>query len=303
MDHAPLSPPNSELRIRAYIPGDGADVIRLWNACALVVPWNDPATDIQRKLDVDAAGFLIGEIGNRLVASVMAGYEGHRGWLNYLAVDPELRGKGYGRRMVDAAETLLMGRGCPKVNLQIRAGNATVVEFYRRLGYSPDAALGLGKRLIPDMAAPGTDASDEQIRISYAPPAIDEYLELRTRAGLGTHSAEAAALGLPRGLFAVSLYRRGRLVGMGRVVGDGGCYFVITDVAVDPDIQGEGLDHQVMDEIMKYLDRSAPPDAYISLLANVPEFYETFGFERTAPGCEGMYWPGNRKQVQQEASA
>jgi ribosomal protein S18 acetylase RimI-like enzyme len=199
---------------------------------------------------------------------------------------------------VDAAETLLMERGCPKVNLQIRAGNATVAEFYRRLGYSPDASLGLGKRLIPDMAAPGTDASDEQIRISYAPPAIDKYLELRTRAGLGTHSAEAAALGPPRGLFAVSLYRRGRLAGMGRVVGDGGCYFVITDVAVDPDIQGEGLDHQVMDEIMKYLDRSAPPGAYISLLANVPEFYETFGFERTAPSCEGMYWPGNRKQVQ-----
>ena len=277
--------------IRPYAETDEEAVIALWHASQLVVPWNDPQRDIRRKLETDAEGFLVGQHGPHVVASVMAGYDGHRGWLNYLAVDTKLRGSGYGRRMVEAAEALLLTRGCPKVNLQVRVGNTAAADFYRHLGYDPDAALGLGKRLIADV--PAADATDapEGLHLLHAPPEIDAYLELRKRAGMSPRSAQAAALGLPRSLFAVTLYRDGRLIGMGRVVGDGGCNFQIVDVAVDPSAQRQGHGRRIMDAVMDYLERNAPPYAHISLLADVPEFYETLGFRRTAPASEAMYWP------------
>ena len=277
--------------IRPYAETDEEAVIALWRASRLVVPWNDPRRDIRRKLEADAEGFLVGQRGPHVVASVMAGYDGHRGWLNYLAVDPELRGTGYGRRMLEAAEALLLTRGCPKVNLQVRVGNVAVADFYRHLGYRPDATLGLGKRLIADAPAADTIDAPEGLQLLHAPPEIDAYLELRERAGMSPRSAQAAALGLPRSLFAVTLYRDGQLIGMGRVVGDGGCNFQIVDVAVDPSAQRQGHGRRIMDALMDYLERNAPPYAHISLLADVPEFYETLGFRRTAPASEAMYWP------------
>jgi ribosomal protein S18 acetylase RimI-like enzyme len=291
MNTSPLPTEQGNFFIRSYAATDKEAVIALWRASQLVVPWNDPLRDIRRKLEADAEGFLVGQHGPHIVASVMAGYDGHRGWLNYLAVDPKLRGAGYGRRMVEAAEALLLTRGCPKVNLQVRAGNSTAADFYHHLGYKPDAALGLGKRLIAD--APAADAVDtaEGLRLLHAPPEIDAYLELRERAGMSPRSAQAAALGLPRSLFAVTLYHDGRLIGMGRLVGDGGCNFQIVDVAVDPCAQRQGHGRRIMDALMDYLERHAPPRAHISLLADVPEFYEALGFRRTAPASEAMYWP------------
>lgn len=94
--------------------------------------------------------FLAGELDGRIVASVMAGYDGHRGWMNYLSVDPALRGRGLGRALVRHAEQALVALGCPKLNLQIRADNAAVGAFYARLGYTPDAAFFWGRRLIED---------------------------------------------------------------------------------------------------------------------------------------------------------
>ena len=85
-----------------------------------------------------------------IVASVMAGYEGHRGWMNYLAVAPSFRGRGLGRMLVEHVERLLLERGCPKVNLLVRASNPEAVAFYRRLGYAQDESISLGKRLIVD---------------------------------------------------------------------------------------------------------------------------------------------------------
>src|SRR5271170_3786541 len=111
------------MKIRPYQAGDEIAVITLWQSCGLVVPHNNPLADIRRKLQVAPELFLVGILDGRLIAGVMAGYEGHRGWINYLAVDPGLQGHGYGRQIMEHAENLLRSRGCPKINLQIRSTN------------------------------------------------------------------------------------------------------------------------------------------------------------------------------------
>ena len=138
------------LDIRAYSEPDQHAVVALWRECGLVRPWNDPVQDIHRKLRVQRDLFLVGILDGRLIATVMAGYEGHRGWINYLAVAKECRGRGFGRRLMDEAEARLLAIGCPKINLQIRNSNTEAVEFYRSLGFSVDDSLSMGKRLIPD---------------------------------------------------------------------------------------------------------------------------------------------------------
>lgn len=135
------------MRIRAFEPGDEPAVVSLWRACGLVVPWNDPHEDIRRKMSAHPELFLVAEIDGRVVGSVMAGWDGHRGWLNYLAVDPGTRRSGVGRSLVQEAESRLAAQGCPKVNLQVRTSNRGVLDFYRRIGYSVDDVVSLGKRL------------------------------------------------------------------------------------------------------------------------------------------------------------
>lgn len=136
--------------IRPFQSADEAGVIALWARCDLIRPWNDPQKDIQRKLRVYPELFLVGTYGDIVVATVMAGYDGHRGWLNYLAAAPELRGQGVGRAMVAAAEERLRALGCAKINLQVRRSNAAVIAFYQQLGYHEDDVLSMGKRLVHD---------------------------------------------------------------------------------------------------------------------------------------------------------
>lgn len=136
--------------IRPYAPRDERAVIRLWVRCDLVVPWNNPRQDIERKLRVNPDLFLVGEIRGNLVATCMAGYEGHRGWINYLATDPDYRRQGIAARMMEAAEEKLIAMGCPKINLQVRAGNKDAVAFYEAVGYELDDIVNMGKRLIED---------------------------------------------------------------------------------------------------------------------------------------------------------
>ncbi len=136
-----------QFQIRAFQPEDEAEVIALWRSSKLVVPQNDPHKDIQAKLKVQPELFLVGLLERRIVATVMAGYEGHRGWINYLAVDPERRRLGLGRRMMSAAQIRLEEMGCPKINLQVRAGNREVIAFYEALGFKQDEVISLGKRL------------------------------------------------------------------------------------------------------------------------------------------------------------
>jgi ribosomal protein S18 acetylase RimI-like enzyme len=141
--------------IRSFQRSDTEPVVALWEACGLTRPWNDPHRDIERKLTVQPELFLVGELTSddgtgTVVASLMAGYEGHRGWLNYLAVSPEHRGRGFGRLLVGEAEARLEELGCPKVNLQVRADNSDAMRFYESLGYAPDGSVSMGKRIIPD---------------------------------------------------------------------------------------------------------------------------------------------------------
>jgi ribosomal protein S18 acetylase RimI-like enzyme len=138
------------LTIRCFSLADEEAVIALWRQCNLVHPSNDPRKDIRCKLQVQPEMFLVGFVGQNLIASVMAGYEGHRGWINYLAVSPEYRNQGFARSIMTEAERLLRAAGCPKINLQVRTTNGDVIECYHRLGYSVDDVVSLGKRLEHD---------------------------------------------------------------------------------------------------------------------------------------------------------
>jgi len=138
------------VRIRAFRAADERAVVALWHECGLTRPWNDPHKDIARKLSEQSELFLVGTVGDEVVASAMAGFDGHRGWVYYLAVAERHRKRSFGRALMQEAERLLMERGCPKLNLQVRSTNPGVVEFYRKLGYVQDETVSLGKRLIPD---------------------------------------------------------------------------------------------------------------------------------------------------------
>lgn len=133
--------------IRSYQSKDEANLIALWQDCNLVKSQNNPQFDIARKLKVDPDLLLVGLEGNQIIASVMGGYEGHRGWINYLAVAPNKQRQGYGEKMMNAIETRLKAKGCPKINLQVRSSNQQVLSFYHALGYIDDEVISLGKRL------------------------------------------------------------------------------------------------------------------------------------------------------------
>ena len=146
------------MQLRSFLPADEAAVIALWQACDLLRPWNDPHADIQRKLTTQRELFFVGHCDGMLVATAMTGFDGHRGWVNYLAVDPAHRNKGYGRLMMAHVERSFHALGCPKVNLQVRNSNQAAAAFYQRLGYVAEEAVSFGKRLIVDGPLPGNEA-------------------------------------------------------------------------------------------------------------------------------------------------
>jgi ribosomal protein S18 acetylase RimI-like enzyme len=143
------------LRLRPFMASDSQAVISLWQRAGLLRPWNDPEKDIQRKLDELASGatgwFWIGEADGQIIAAAMAAYDGHRGSVNYLAVDPDHQKSGIGRMIMDRIEADLHAAGCPKINLLVRDDNQSVLAFYAQLGYQQDPALCLSKRLISDV--------------------------------------------------------------------------------------------------------------------------------------------------------
>jgi ribosomal protein S18 acetylase RimI-like enzyme len=149
------------MQIRPFAPADTEAVVALWHECGLTRPWNDPHRDIERKLAVQPELFLVGtelvqsagDTGSPeevLVATAMAGHEGHRGWLYYVAVAPGHRGGGRARQIVAEAERLLLEAGCPKVQLMVRSGNDTAEATWGSLGYEPSDVVVFGKRLIED---------------------------------------------------------------------------------------------------------------------------------------------------------
>jgi ribosomal protein S18 acetylase RimI-like enzyme len=138
------------MQIITYKPQYEKDVIALWQRCNLTRPQNDPKKDIGRKLKVDPDLFLIGVETAKVVATAMGGYDGHRGTVYYLGVDPDYQKNGLGREIMAVLEKKLLERGCPKLNLLFRTDNGKVEKFYKKIGYSRDACIEMGKRLIPD---------------------------------------------------------------------------------------------------------------------------------------------------------
>lgn len=136
--------------IRTFSSGDEPDVIDLWRQCGLIVPWNNPETDIQRKLSTSPDLFYVGLLDDELIASCMAGYDGHRGWIYFLAVKRACQRKGFASMLVDHAESELIKLGCPKVELMVRKTNQNVISFYQSAGYDIDPVMVLSKRLIQD---------------------------------------------------------------------------------------------------------------------------------------------------------
>ncbi|WJL95297.1 GNAT family acetyltransferase [Microbacterium sp. ET2] len=139
------------LQIRSFAPGDTDAVVLLWQSTGLTRPWNNPYQDISRKLRVQPELFLVAvDDDDRVVGTVMAGYDGHRGWLYYLASDPHRRGEGIARGLVERAEELLLDMGCPKVQLMVRPENGVAQGFYEALGFEHFDTWATGKRLIED---------------------------------------------------------------------------------------------------------------------------------------------------------
>ena len=139
------------MEIRQYFKKDEKQVIALWKQCGLVVPWNDPQKDIDRKMNKDPDLFLVCITEEKIIGTVMGGYEGHRGWINYLAVGPDHQRQGVGRKLMAAVESKIQALGCPKINLQVRESNSDALAFYEALGYGNDRVIGLGKRLVDDV--------------------------------------------------------------------------------------------------------------------------------------------------------
>ncbi|KAA8725999.1 MAG: GNAT family acetyltransferase [Ewingella americana] len=136
--------------IRIYRQDDFDEVLTLWERCDLLRPWNDPEMDIERKQNHSPELFLVAEVGGEVVGSVMGGYDGHRGSAYYLGVHPDYRGRGIANALINRLEKKLIARGCPKINLMVRAENDAVVSMYEKLDYEIQDALTLGKRLIED---------------------------------------------------------------------------------------------------------------------------------------------------------
>ncbi|WP_437609911.1 GNAT family acetyltransferase [Erwinia sp. V71] len=138
------------MEIRAFRQEDFEEVTTLWERCDLLRPWNDPETDIERKLNHDPDLFLVAVAGGEVVGTVMGGYDGHRGSVYYLCVHPDYQGRGFANELMNRLEKKLIARGCPKINLMVRAENDAVMGFYDKLGYDNVDSVILGKRLIED---------------------------------------------------------------------------------------------------------------------------------------------------------
>lgn len=135
------------MQIRPYQPADRAALIALWEACGLTRPWNDPGSDIDTCISKPESTILVGEDAGKVIASVMVGHDGHRGWLYYLAVSPERQKSGLGRQLVSAAEDWVKARGIPKVMLMVRPENDRVRAFYQTIGYIEEPRVIFSRRL------------------------------------------------------------------------------------------------------------------------------------------------------------
>jgi ribosomal protein S18 acetylase RimI-like enzyme len=136
-----------KLIIRTYENKDKNEVIKLWQDCNLIFSKNDPEIEITSKINFQPDLFFVGLLNKKLIASIMVGYEGHRGWINYLAVNPKYQRRGFGRKLMDYATRILSDLHCQKINVQVRESNIDTIEFYKKLGYKNDKVISFGKRM------------------------------------------------------------------------------------------------------------------------------------------------------------
>ncbi|HCY83703.1 MAG TPA: GNAT family acetyltransferase [Desulfobacteraceae bacterium] len=155
---------NTALHITPFEDAYRNQVIYLWQACGLTVPWNDPEKDIRRKLDHSPELFFLALLDGRVVGTCMAGYDGHRGWFYYLGVLPEFRRLGIAGKLIRHGESCLTAIGCPKINLMVRKTNTKVVGFYKSAAYTDDPVTVLSKRLIPDIEDKNTEREETGYR-------------------------------------------------------------------------------------------------------------------------------------------
>ncbi len=298
--------------LRPYQPDDAAAMTDLWLQCQLTRPWNDPTRDLMRKLQVQPELFLVGVDGARLVGSVMAGFDGHRGWLNYLAVHPDVQKQGIGRLLVQAAEEKLLALGCPKVNLQIRCSNEAAQAFYRKLGYAEDAALSFGKRLEFDSEASaaqgGTGTGGCEVRTVGKLGDLGGLLHLHSRllvTELGADPTLEAELALELGRFLQASQPRERLwlaEKEGQVRGSLGLVQVAEAQAalkwwgLHLDERGKGLGRQLLEAALQFAQQSG----FQTVQAELPPAATTAarllqhqGFKEvpvTSPGSSATGW-------------
>ena len=142
-----MTAPAQDLAIAPIADADVADVVALWQRCGLTRPWNDPSADIAFARRGPNSDILVGRCDGALVATVMVGHDGHRGWFYYLGVDPALQGRGFGRAMTQAAEAWLAERGIVKAQLMVRSDNDRVRAFYQALGYGEQERVIFAKWL------------------------------------------------------------------------------------------------------------------------------------------------------------
>ena len=132
-----------KLIIRVYEKKDENEVIKLWKICNLIVPKNDPKLEINSKVSFQPDLFFVGLFQKKLISTIMVGYEGHRGWINYL----DYQRRGFGRQLMKYATNILLNMGCQKINIQVRESNRSVIQFYKKLGFTDDEVLSYGKRI------------------------------------------------------------------------------------------------------------------------------------------------------------
>lgn len=135
------------MRLRPATAADRDAVIALWHAAGLTRPWNDPAQDFDLALGNATSAVLLAVDDEAAIGSVMVGFDGHRGWVYYLAVSPDRQGQGTGRMLMQAAERWLRDAGCPKIQLMVRADNAVAKGFYAAIGYDEQPVVTIGRRL------------------------------------------------------------------------------------------------------------------------------------------------------------
>ena len=148
------------MRIRRFVESDSETVVELWRTSDLIRPGNDPNREIERKLADSPWCFLVMVDADEVIGSIMVGYDGHRGWVNYLACRHDHRRRGVATALMARADEILSARGCPKINLQVRTGNTAALGFYESLGYVEDEVSSFGRRLVIDGRTDSPSGSD-----------------------------------------------------------------------------------------------------------------------------------------------